>query len=114
MATFFYGQSPRDSRWYFRLRDNNNEIILASTEGYNSKQACLNGIDSVKRHSPSDQHYRKFSGGDLKYYFTLHASNSEPIGRSEGYNSASGRDRGIENCKRDAPGASTVELSSFS
>ena len=114
MATFYYGQSPRDSQWYFRLRDNNNEIILASTEGYSSKQGCLKGIESVRNHSSQDRYYQKFTGSDLKYYFSLHASNGERIGRSEGYNSSSGRDKGIENCKREAPYASEKELASFS
>ena len=36
MSAFFYGQSSKDSNWYFRLRDNNHEIILASTEGYST------------------------------------------------------------------------------
>jgi uncharacterized protein YegP (UPF0339 family) len=94
--------------------DNNNETILASTEGYNTKQGCLNGIDSVKKHSPYDQSYRKFPGADLKYYFTLQASNGEAIGKSEGYNTSSGRDRGIDNCKKEAPYAGIRELTSYS
>src|SRR5690242_13138193 len=98
MSTYYYGQSSRDSKWYFRLRDNNNEIILSSTEGYNTKQGCLNGIESVKKHSPYDQYYNTFIGADNNYYFTLHASNGEPIGKSEGYKSSYGRDQGKENC----------------
>ncbi len=35
----------------FRLRAANNEIIAAS-EAYTSKAACLNGIDSVKTNAP--------------------------------------------------------------
>lgn len=111
MATFYYGQSSKDNKWYFRLRANNNEIILASTEGYNSKQGCQTGIASVKSNAPYDHNYKKFVGNDNKYYFTLHASNGEPIGKSEAYNSSSGRDSGIDACKREAPGADTVELS---
>lgn len=113
MSTYFYGQSAKDSKYYFRLRDNNDEIILASTEGYNSEQGCLIGINSVKQNSPYDHNYRKFIGNDGKYYFTLKAGNGEPIGKSEGYNSESNCDRGIENCKKEAPGASTVKLASF-
>lgn len=110
MAKFFYGQSSKDLKWYFRLKDNNNETILSSTEGYNTKQGCLNGIDSVKRHAPFDQYYKTFLGNDGKYYFTLHASNHEPIGKSEGYNTSSGRDQGKENCKREAPTATVHEV----
>jgi uncharacterized protein len=110
MAVYFFGQSSRDFKWYFRLRDSNNEIILASTEGYNSKQGCLNGIDSVKKHSIHDVYYRKFIGNDSKFYFTLVASNGEPIGKSEGYNSIQSRDKGIENCKKEGPYGSSFEL----
>jgi len=110
MATFYFGQSSKDNKWYFRLRANNNEIILASTEGYNSKQGCLVGITSVKTHAPHEQYYKRFTGSGSKYYFTLHASNGEPIGRSEGYNSAQGRDNGIDVCKREAASADVVEL----
>jgi uncharacterized protein YegP (UPF0339 family) len=110
MATYFYGQSSKDLKWYFRLKDNNNETILASTEGYNSKQGCLNGIDSVKKHSPHEPYYKSFVGQDLKYYFSLHAANGEKIGKSEAYNSSQGRDKGKENCKREAPFASVKEI----
>lgn len=36
----------------FRLKAANGEIIAAS-EGYSSKQACENGIESVKKNAPS-------------------------------------------------------------
>lgn len=110
MATFYYGQSSKDSKWYFRLRDSNNEIILASTEGYNTKQACLNGIESVKKHAPYDAYYKLYTGSDNRFYFSLHASNGEPIGKSEGYNSSYGRDAGKANCKKEAPYANVLEL----
>ncbi len=38
----------------FRLKAGNGQII-ATSEGYSSKQACLNGIDSVKRCAHSAQ-----------------------------------------------------------
>ncbi len=112
MAKFFYGQSSKNLQWYFRLKDNNNETILSSTEGYMTKQGCLNGIDSVKKHSPHEQYYKSFLGADSKYYFTLLATNREPIGKSEGYNTSAGRDKGKENCKNEAPTATVHELTS--
>lgn len=110
MASYYYGLSTKDNKWYFRLKDNNNETILSSTEGYYSKQACLNGIDSVKRHSGSDSNYKSFVGNDNRYYFSLHAINGEKIGKSEAYNTAYSRDRGKENCKQEGPFASTKEV----
>ena len=35
----------------FRLKDRNGEII-ATSEGYKTKDACENGIDSVRRNAP--------------------------------------------------------------
>jgi uncharacterized protein YegP (UPF0339 family) len=109
MATYYYGQSAKDSKWYFRLKDNNNETILSSTEGYNSKQSCLGGIESVKRHSDNDNNYTSFTGTDGQFYFSLHSNNYEKIGKSEAYHTAYGRDRGKENCKQEGLFASVKE-----
>ena len=37
----------KDNQFYFRLRATNGEIICNS-EGYTTKQSCLNGIKAVK------------------------------------------------------------------
>ena len=37
----------KDNQFYFRLRAANGEIICGS-EGYTTKQSCLNGISAVK------------------------------------------------------------------
>jgi hypothetical protein len=38
----------------FRLKAPNGEVIAVS-EGYTTKSACLNGIDSVKKNAPKAQ-----------------------------------------------------------
>lgn len=38
-------------QWRWRLRHQNTEIIADSGEGYSSKQAARNGIESVKRNA---------------------------------------------------------------
>ena len=110
-ATFEYWQSSKDSQYWFHLRENGNrEIIIASTEGYKTEQGCRNGIDSTKRNAPFDPSYDKFIGRDAKYYFTLRAGNNEPVSRSEGYDTAYNRERGIENCKVEAPKAPVKKI----
>ena len=110
-ATFEYWLSSNDSQYWFTLKeDGNREPILASTEGYKTEQGCLNGIASTKTNAPYDHNYNKFSGADGKYYFTLRAGNYEPISKSEGYNSSYNRDRGIENCKIEAPKAAVKKV----
>jgi uncharacterized protein len=110
-ATFEYWLSSKDLQFWFHLReDGNRKIIVASTEGYKTEQSCLNGIDSTKRNAPFDHNYNKFTGNDEKYYFTLRAGNNEPVSKSEGYDSAYNRDKGIENCKVEAPRASVKKI----
>jgi uncharacterized protein len=114
MSTFFYGKSAKDGKYYFRLKDNNNETILHSTQGYETNQGCLNGIASVKLNAPYDHNYDRFLGVNSQYYFRLKSSNGQIIGQSEGYVSSTGREKGIENCKREAPSASVKELYAYS
>jgi uncharacterized protein YegP (UPF0339 family) len=110
-STFEYWQSANDSQYWFHLKENgNHEIILSSTEGYTSEQGCLNGIDSTKRNASSDNNYTRITGTNDKYFFTLKAGNYEPVSRSQGYGSAYSRDRGIENCKVEAPKAGTKKI----
>lgn len=50
MAKFeIYKDRKGSFRW--RLRADNNQVI-ASGEGYSSKAACKNGIESVKNNAP--------------------------------------------------------------
>jgi uncharacterized protein YegP (UPF0339 family) len=41
----------KDKNGKFRLKATNGEII-ATSEGYNSKEGCLGGIESVKKNAP--------------------------------------------------------------
>ena len=104
-ATFEYWYSMKDSQYWFRLRENGNrEIIIASTEGYKSEAGCLNGIASTKKNSVDDNNYTRLAqSGNGQYYFTLKAGNYEPVSKSEGYDSSYNRERGILNCKQEAP-----------
>ena len=41
--------------WRFRLKAGNGEVIALASEGYSSKSAAQNGIDSIKRTAPDAQ-----------------------------------------------------------
>lgn len=43
--------TDKSSEWRFRLKAPNGEVI-ASSEGYTTKAACKNGIESVKKNAP--------------------------------------------------------------
>ncbi|MBS3750614.1 MAG: YegP family protein [Anaerolineales bacterium] len=99
--TIFTG---KDNQYYFRLTARNGEIILGS-EGYKSKSGCKNGIQSVKENAPGDDRYDRRESSNGQFYFVLVAKNGEPIGRSEMYTTAQGRDNGIKAVKNTAPNA---------
>lgn len=93
----------------FNLKAGNGQIILAS-EGYSSKSACLNGIESVRKNSQDDTRYDKLTSSNGKPYFNLKASNGQVIGASEMYESEASRDNGIESVKKNAPDAEIADL----
>ena len=50
-ATFeMYKDKAGDYRW--RLRTANSQVIATSGQGYSSKRACEEGIESVKKNAP--------------------------------------------------------------
>jgi uncharacterized protein len=51
-----------------------------------------------------------FKGADGKYYFRLKAGNGEIIAHSQGYSSKQGAQDGIASVKKNAPIATTVDL----
>lgn len=52
MSAKFVMYKDAKGEYRFRLKAANGEII-ASSEGYSSKQACENGIESVKKNAPT-------------------------------------------------------------
>jgi uncharacterized protein YegP (UPF0339 family) len=83
-----------NSEFYFRLRARNGEPILHS-EGYTTKPACENGINSVKENAQVDYFESKINkGGD--HYFLLKAANGQVIGKSEQYNTEQAMQNGIQ------------------
>ena len=104
----FVKKVAKNGDFYFNLKAGNGEVILSS-EMYKSKASCDNGISSVKENSPSDEKYDRKTASNGKHYFNLKARNGQVIGSSEMYESAAGRDKGIESVKKNAPDASVVE-----
>ncbi|MBN8642309.1 MAG: YegP family protein [Flavobacteriales bacterium] len=99
-----------NGEYQFNLKAGNGQTILAS-EGYTTKAACLNGVESVKKNSQDDARFEKKESSNGKYYFSLKSTNGQIIGSSEMYESASARDNGIESVKKNAPDAETDDQS---
>lgn len=106
----------------FDLKATNGQVI-ASSEVYESKAACLNGIESVRRNSklggledqteegyetvkhPKFEMYVDKAG---EYRFRLKARNGEVIAVSEGYVKKESCLNGIESVRKNAPEAEIV------
>jgi uncharacterized protein YegP (UPF0339 family) len=102
-------KNSKNNQYYWTLQGNNNEILLKS-ETYPLKASAVKGIASAKVNSPHDSRYQRSTASNGQYYFTLRAENYEKLGTSEMYTTVSGRDNGIEACKKVGPGAPVVDL----
>ena len=106
----------------FDLKAGNGEVI-ATSEVYTTKAACLNGIESVKNccvgevedqtvenvvavKHPKFELYTDKAG---EYRFRLKAKNGEIIATSEGYKTKASCENGIESVKKNAPEAQIEE-----
>ena len=93
----------------FRLKAGNGETILSS-EGYNEKAGCANGIESVRKNATDPSRFEKITTESGKFRFNLKAANHQVIGTSQNYDSESGRDNGIDSVGHNAPDAAVVEV----
>jgi uncharacterized protein YegP (UPF0339 family) len=95
-----------NGEFQFNLKAGNGQTILTS-EGYTTKAACLNGIESVKTNSQDDNRFDRKESSNGKPYFNLKATNGQIIGNSEMYESTAARENGIESVKTNAPSGAT-------
>ena len=97
-----------NGEFQFVLKAGNGQVILAS-EGYTTKAACENGIESVRKNSQEDARFDRLESKNGKPYFNLKATNGQIIGNSEMYESEAARENGIESVKKNAPDAAVKE-----
>ncbi len=111
MAGKFEIKTSSNGKFHFNLKAGNGQIILSS-EMYEKKPACQNGIESVMKNASDDARYerKKSSKGDP--YFIIKAGNGQEIGRSEMYSSDSAMENGIESVKKNAPTATIADTTS--
>lgn len=88
----------------FRLKAANGQNILSS-EGYKTKSACMNGVESVKKNSQNPDRFAKKTTPSGKFRFNLTASNGQTVGTSQSYSSDSGCRNGMKSVGECAPGA---------
>lgn len=108
MAGKFVVTKGKDEKYYFNLKAGNGEIILTS-QGYKSKDDCLNCIESVKKNSANEDRFEVKKSHDEKDYFVLTATNGQTIGKSQMYKSHSGCMNGIKSVASSSADASIVD-----
>jgi len=91
-------------KFRFNLKAGNHQVILSS-QGYATKKACENGIESVRKNSKSDKMFDKKKAKNGSPFFSLKATNGQIIGSSEMYSSTSAMNKGIASIKKNAPKA---------
>ena len=98
----------KNGEYYFSLFAKNGQKILGS-EGYSSRAACMNGIESVRKNSASADMFEVKVASDGRSFFNLKSTNGQEIGKSQMYKSRSGLKGGIDSVQANAPGAPVVE-----
>lgn len=107
MGTFVIS-TRKNGEFQFNLKAGNGQIVLTS-EGYTTKTACHNGIESVRKNAADESKFEKLTSSNGKAYFNLKAGNGQVIGSSQMYESEASRDNGIESVKTNAPDAVVKE-----
>lgn len=98
----------KNGEFQFNLKATNGQVILTS-EGYASKAACLNGIESVKKNSADEKKFEVKVAKNGKPFFNLKATNGQVIGASQMYASERTMKAGIASVMKNAPEAPVVE-----
>ena len=102
----FVVSTRENGEFQFSLKAGNGQEILGS-EGYTTKAACMNGIESVKKNAQNEARFEKLTAKNGKLYFNLKATNGQIIGTSEMYESEASRSNGIASVMKNAPEANT-------
>lgn len=108
MAGTFEVFKDKSGEFRFRLKAGNGQTVLSS-QGYASKASAMKGIESVRNNAGDEARFESTETGGGKFRFTMKAKNSQVIGTSQNYESASGRDNGISAVARAAEGAKVVD-----
>ncbi len=117
-------KKTKNDGFMFNLKAGNGEII-ATSETYNSLDACKNGINSVITNAPEaaveDQtvegyateknpKFELYADKKGEFRFRLKAKNGQIIATGEGYKAKAGCKNGIESIKKNVVDAKIVEV----
>ena len=98
----------KNGEYQFNLKASNGQTILTS-EGYTTKAACMNGIESVKKNSQVEARFERKVASNGKPFFNLKAANGQNIGSSQMYANEKNMLNGLASVKKNAPDAQIVD-----
>ena len=118
----FVWKTSKTGKFTFNLVAGNGQVI-ATSEKYNAKDSCLNGIEAVRKIATAhveDQTvagYKEITNPKYEVYvdkagefrFRLKARNGETVAASEGYKAKASCMAGIESVGKNAPDAAVEE-----
>jgi len=99
----------KNGEYQFNLKATNGQVILTS-EGYTTKAACMNGIESVKKNCQVEARFEKKVASNGKPFFNLKATNGQIIGSSQMYATEKNMLNGLASVQKNAPEAEVVDL----
>lgn len=120
----FVIKPTKSGGFMFNLKAGNGEVI-ATSETYNSLEACKNGINSVVTNAPvaalEDQtvegfateknpKFEMYTDKKGEFRFRLKAKNGQIIATGEGYKAKAGCKNGIESIRKNAVDAKIEEV----
>jgi uncharacterized protein len=102
-------KKAKDGQFKFALKAGNGEIILDS-ELYTTKQAAINGIESVQKNCVLIERFEHREAKDGQFYFVLKACNHQIIGVSEMYKSKQGAENGVVSVQKNGTSVEVHDL----
>lgn len=99
----------KNGEFQFNLKATNGQNILTS-EGYTTKSACMNGIESVKKNCKVEARFDKKVASNGKPFFSLKATNGQVVGSSQMYANEKNMLNGIASVMKNAPEAPIVDM----
>jgi uncharacterized protein len=100
--------TAKNGKVHFNLKASNGQTILTS-EKYESRQAAVKGIESVRKNAANEKRFERKDAKDGSAYFVLKASNGEPLGRSEMYKTKRSMESGIASVAKNAAAAAVSD-----
>jgi uncharacterized protein YegP (UPF0339 family) len=109
MSGYYELKKSASGKQMFNLKAGNHEVILTS-ELYESKEAALNGVESVRKNGLLEGSFEKKLSANNQPFFVVKAANGQIIGKSELYTTEQARDNGIASVRRNCASEKIVEL----